>query len=496
MNFARSRSTVSIERAILRLFGVAGANDAGVPYVNHIVDRLEASGLLEDGVLFHVGHLAVKNGHTLENTLQSLVSGHLSFEPIVRGGSGAIYQLTSDTCIRKWEATKSKLDERWERRQAHKRRVDGLAYVSTATGDVYGDIDHAEAVAQHGGDIVAVIRSTAQSLLDYVPYGPTREGYGGTFATQEHFRIMRIALDEWSEKNERYVALSSFSSGLCMPEIAAMGALEGLDNMVNDALYGILYRDVNMERTFVDQAFARGIDGATGIVINTGEDNYLRTADALEAAPSVIASQMVNYEMARRCGLPPEQIGIGNAFEISPEIENALLLEWAQALLTRELFPLCPIKYMPPTRVMNGNIFRTHACNTLFNLVSVATRQGIQTIGIPTEGLYTPHIQDRVLALECVRYVKTTAKSLYDEIEFVEGGLVKSHAGEVLKGAADMLVSISEGKDGLFGAIERGMFGDIRRSRTAGKGRKGVFERSSRYLNHFESIFGLSEVAR
>src|SRR5207248_8406267 len=98
-----------------------------------------------------------------------------------------------------------------------------LRYVLTATGNVYEDVVHALAVAEAGGDIVAVIRSTAQSLLDYVPYGPTTEGYGGTFATQENFRIMRAALDEWSQANNRYVRLSSFSSGLCMPEIAAMG---------------------------------------------------------------------------------------------------------------------------------------------------------------------------------------------------------------------------------------------------------------------------------
>ena len=90
-----------------------------------------------------------------------------------------------------------------------------------------------------------MIRSTAQSLLDYVPYGPTTEGYGGTFATQANFRIMREAMDEWSEQHGRYVRLSSFCSGLCMSEIAAMGAMEGFDNMVNDALYGILYRDIN-----------------------------------------------------------------------------------------------------------------------------------------------------------------------------------------------------------------------------------------------------------
>ena len=38
-----------------------------------------------------------------------------------------------------------------------------------------------------------------------------------------------------------------------MPEIAVMGALEGLDVMLNDALYGILFRDINMQRTLVDQ---------------------------------------------------------------------------------------------------------------------------------------------------------------------------------------------------------------------------------------------------
>ena len=41
--------------------------------------------------------------------------------------------------------------------------------------------------------MIAVIRATAQWLLDYVPYGATTEGFGGTYATQENFRIMRAA---------------------------------------------------------------------------------------------------------------------------------------------------------------------------------------------------------------------------------------------------------------------------------------------------------------
>ena len=69
-------------------------------------------------------------------------------------------------------------------------------YVIVATGNIYEDVVQAQAAARQGADIIAVIRTTAQSLLDYVPYGPTTEGFGGTYATQENFRIMRKALDE------------------------------------------------------------------------------------------------------------------------------------------------------------------------------------------------------------------------------------------------------------------------------------------------------------
>jgi beta-lysine 5,6-aminomutase alpha subunit len=356
-----------------------------------------------------------------------------------------------------------------------------LRYVLTATGNVYEDVVHGLAVAEAGGDIVAVIRSTAQSLLDYVPYGPTTEGYGGTFATQANFRIMRTALDEWSEANGRYVRLSSFCSGLCMSEIATMGAIEGFDNMVNDALYGILYRDINPLRGLIDQRVSRMINGYFSVVINTGEDNYLRTADALAAAPSVTASQFINRQLARDSGVPDEQIALGDAFEIEPSVKNGLLYHWAQAQLTRELFPECPVKYMPPTRHMDGNLFRTHACDSLFNLVTIATGQGIQTIGVPTEGIFTPHVHDRVLGMQNTTYVFDSARDLGEEIEFKRGGLVQTHAQKVLAAAHELLEHIADA--GLFAALSEGVFGDVHRHAEEGRGAEGIVEVSDGYFN-------------
>ena len=76
------------------------------------------------------------------------------------------------------------------------------------------------------------------------------------------------------------------------------GALERLDMMLNDSLYGILFRDINMQRTFVDQYFSRVINAYSGIIINTGEDNYLTTSDAVTEAHTVLASQFINEQFA------------------------------------------------------------------------------------------------------------------------------------------------------------------------------------------------------
>src|SRR5207237_3284159 len=156
----------------------------------------------------------------------------------------------------------------------------------------------------------------AQSLIDYVPYGATTVGYGGTWATQENFRIGRSALDDEQERVGRYLQQVNYSSGLCMPEIAYLGAIERLDMLLNDAMYGILFRDINPRRTLCDQYFSRRIIARAGIIINTWEDNYLTTAHALEAAHTVLASQFINEAFARRAGLADEQMGLGHAFEI------------------------------------------------------------------------------------------------------------------------------------------------------------------------------------
>lgn len=483
-HFISGLSTVAVERTVLRLLGIDGVDAESVPLPNVVVDHLQAKGRLETGAAWWLINAMLIRQYTAQETAERVAEGKLDLTRLPQASPFAIREKGKELACTALDTIEQNRKDRdhWLREIGEGKKP--YLYVIVATGDIYEDVVQAKSAARQGADIIAVIRSTGQSLLDYVPYGATREGFGGTFATQENFRIMRQALDEAGKEAGRYIRLCNYCSGLCMPEIAALGALERLDVMLNDALYGILFRDINMQRTLIDQAFSRMINSYAGIMINTGEDNYLTTADAAEAAHTVLASQFINEQLALLSGLKPEQMGLGHAFEINPALEDGLLWEIAQAQMARQIFPDAPLKYMPPTKHMTGNIFKGHVQDALFNVVSIMTNQEVQLLGMMTEAMHTPHIHDRQLALENAAYVFHNARHLGEEILFRPGGRIEKRAQYVLEKAADLLEEIRQ--LGLFKALERGMFADVNRSFTGGKGLRGVFEKGSGYINPVE----------
>ena len=487
--FIARHSTVSVERAVARLCGVDGVDGDGIPLSNRLVDALRAREL---GIARALGAAVAESGRSPRDIAERLGAGVPLPDPFDTPETAARSALQPFV-----DAGLARLDAARERRAALLAALPQdpppLLYVIVASGNIYEDRTAAVAAAEAGAQIIAVIRSTAQSLLDYVPFGPTTEGFGGTYATQENFHIMRAALDEVSERLGRYVMLTNYASGLCMPEIAATAALERLDMLLNDSMYGILFRDINMQRTFVDQHFSRQLNARSGIIINTGEDNYLTTADAVEQAPAVLASQFINEAFARRAGLSTAQMGLGDAFEIDPDREDGFLFQVAQAQLARQIFPDAPLKYMPPTKHMTGNIFKGHLIDAMFNLTSVMTHQTIHLCGMLTEAIHTPFLGDRALALENARYVMTTARRFGDEIEIKPGGIIERRAQDVLAGAVGILDRVAQ--RGLMGAIEDGTFADVRRPRDGGRGYEGVFTKGEGYWNPFADALAGAPVA-
>lgn len=481
--FVVDYTTVAVERTLCRLLGVDGVDENQVPLPNVLVDELKEKGVLSEGILYFLGNAMVETKLTPQQIAEQVAVRKLDITRLPMHGEGEVHKALAPYV----DASIGRIVARRGKRENYIATMgEGpkpYLYVIVATGNIYEDVVQAQAAARQGADIIAVIRTTGQSLLDYVPYGATTEGFGGTFATQENFRIMRKALDEVGEEVGRYIRLCNYCSGLCMPEIAAMGALEGLDVMLNDALYGILFRDINMQRTLVDQFMSRVINGFAGVIINTGEDNYLTTADAVEEAHTVLASDLINEQLALFAGLPEEQMGLGHACEIDPELENGFLYELSQAQMIREIFPKAPLKYMPPTKFMTGNIFRGHIQDALFNMIGIWTSQGIQLLGMPTEAVHTPFMSDRYLSIENARYIFNNMRNLGEEMEYKKDGMIQKRAQEVLANATKLLENME--KEGLFSALEKGIFADIKRAKTGGKGLAGVALKGKHYYNPF-----------
>ncbi|MCL2565315.1 MAG: lysine 5,6-aminomutase subunit alpha [Defluviitaleaceae bacterium] len=491
--FIDIHSTVAVERTVCRLMGIDDTNEVGVPLANIVVQHMEGHKLLPVGAALTLGAAMISENLTPQQIAGKISEGTLDLSKIaiedVEKAKRAAHSVA--------EQTVAKIAENRKTREAYLKRhgdkAGPLIYLIVATGNIYEDVTQAVAAVKQGADVIAVIRTTGQSLLDYVPYGETTEGFGGTYATQANFKLMRAALDKAGDEVGRYVRLCNYCSGLCMPEIAAMGAMERLDVMLNDALYGVLFRDINMKRTFIDQNFSRMINAYAGVIINTGEDNYLTTADAVEQAHTVLASQFLNEQFALKAGLLEEQMGLGHAFEISPDVENGFLMELAQAQMAREIFPKAPLKYMPPTKFMTGDIFMGNVQNALFNAVTIMTGQRIHLLGMLTEAIHTPFMSDRALSVENAKYIFNTMADISGEIEFKEGGIIQSRAKEVLEKAYELLREIEKRK--IFDSIEGGIFADIKRKPDGGKGLSGVFLKGDGYYNPFTELMGKGGVS-
>lgn len=486
------RSTVALERSVARLCGISGAfenRETGqfYPWANVVVDRLRQEEIIQQGALYWIANVCLREGKKPEELPKLLADPKFRFQTSTRENPAKIKKLADQ--IGK-TAVQGIVANRKQRNRVIKECGDPrdptfkkppLKYVIVASGNIFEDVVQARSAAQAGADVIAVIRSTAQSLLDYVPHGATTVGFGGTYATQENFKIMRAALDEEGRNLKRYIRLTNYASGLCMPEITVMAAMERLDFLLCDSLYGILFRDINMQRTLIDQHFSRLVCAASEIFINTGEDNYLTTADAIENGHQVLASQFINERFALDANMQPEYMGLGHAMEMNPWTEDVILLEIARAQMTRDIFPKAPLKFMPPTRHKETDVFFSHVYDAIFNLVGVTTNQGIQLLGMPTEAIHTPLLQDRFYAIKSANYIFNGAQGLGAEIEFRRDGKIAKWATKVLNDTLKLLKKIE--RVGLFQALEEKVFAEVRRTPTGGKGFEGVFERAPNYCN-------------
>ena len=112
--------------------------------------------------------------------------------------------------------------------------------------------------AYHGADHIMVIRTAGQSHFDGLIEG-TPEGVGGVPISRKQLRATRKALDLIEDEVGRPINLHSYVSGVAGPEVAVLLSEEGVNGAHQDPQYNVLYRNINVVRSFVDAAEAKAV---------------------------------------------------------------------------------------------------------------------------------------------------------------------------------------------------------------------------------------------
>jgi hypothetical protein len=89
---------------------------------------------------------------------------------------------------------------------------------------------------------------------------------------------------------------------------------------------------------------------------------------AADAAHTVVVSQLLNERFAHEAGLVDGQLGSDPRPRSTRRCRDSLRLELAHAQLVRELLPAAPLKYMPPTKHMTGNVFAGYRASGTFGI--------------------------------------------------------------------------------------------------------------------------------
>ena len=185
-------------------------------------------------------------------------------------------------------------------------QCDYVITTEIASGRFEDDLRRMRMAAWHGADHIMVIRTTGQSHFDGLIEG-TPEGVGGIPVTRKQLRATRKALDAIEDEVGRPINFHSYVSGLAGPEMAVLFAEEGVNGAHQDPQYNVLYRDINMHRSFVDAAEAKHILADAGILQLDGAHNANATAkQAWKVTPELFVQHAINSAYSRAAGMPAD----------------------------------------------------------------------------------------------------------------------------------------------------------------------------------------------
>lgn len=327
-----------------------------------------------------------------------------------------------------------------------------------ASGRFEDDIRRMRMAAWHGADHIMVIRTAGQSHFDGLIEG-TPEGVGGIPITRKQIRASRKALDYIEDEVGRPINFHSYVSGVAGPEIAVLFAEEGVNGAHQDPQYNVLYRDVNMYRSFVDAAVAKKIMAGADMLQIDGAHNANATArEAWKVMPELFVQHAINSLFSMKVGMPKDHIALST---VPPAAAPApdLWINLPYAVALRELFEGFRFRAQQNTKYMQSSVREATVTHTLNLLISELTSADIQSTITPDEGRNVPWHYFNIQAVDTAKQAFAGMNGLKELLELKDEGYLKEEARELKERAVLFLEEIIE-VGGYFKAVEEGFFVD------------------------------------
>lgn len=375
-----------------------------------------------------------------------------------------------------------------------------------ASGRFEDDIRRMRMAAWHGADHLMVIRTAGQSHFDGLIEG-TPQGIGGIPITRKQVRAQRRALDIIEEEVGRKINYHSYVSGVAGPEIAVMFAEEGVNGAHQDPQYNVLYRNINMVRSFVDAANAKKILGWADIAQIDGAHNANATArEAWKVMPELMVQHAINSMFSVKAGIKKENICLSTVPPTAPPAPS-MALDLPYAIALRELFKDYKMRAQQNTKYMGSSTREATVTHTLNLLISQLTRAEIQSTITPDEGRNVPWHIYNIEGTDTAKQALVGMDGLMEMLEIKrDKDPLKSKIRELKERAVLFMEEILE-TGGYFKAVEEGFFVDsgqyperngdgIARKIEGGVGSGTVYERDEDYMAPVTAFFGYNNVGQ
>jgi D-ornithine 4,5-aminomutase subunit beta len=327
-----------------------------------------------------------------------------------------------------------------------------------ASGRFEDDLRRMRMAAWHGADHLMVIRTTGQSHVDGLLEG-TPEGVGGIPITRKQIRATRKALDAVEDEVGRPIDFHSYVSGLAGPEMAVLFVEEGVNGAHQDPQYNLLYRNINLHRSFVDAAEAKRVMADGGLLQIDGAHNANATAkQAWKVTPELLVQHAINTAFSRAAGLPPERIALSTVPPTAPPAPK-LRLDLPYAVALRELFPDVRMRAQQNTRYIESDTREATVTHVLDTLISRLTSADIQSTITPDEGRNVPWHYNNVAGVETARQTLMGLDGLDELVALREDGPLREQSREIVERAVLFLEEIVA-QGGYEQAVSAGQFVD------------------------------------